>query len=163
ARSFDPSLRQQHEQQQRARPLPVAGSGAPRRLAQAPGRAARARSRSHAALESGVHRAEPRRGAGRVARRQHRRDRGGLMGGSIRVVSGALAAAAFAALFSNAAFAEGASLVAAAKSADHAAALAALYQKADPNVADTDGSTALLWAVHNDDVELVKKLLAAGA
>ena len=85
------------------------------------------------------------------------------MGGSIRVVSGALAAAAFAALFSNAAFAEGASLVAAAKSADHAAALAALNQKADPNVADTDGSTALLWAVHNDDVELVKKLLAAGA
>ena len=85
------------------------------------------------------------------------------MGGSIRVVSGALAAAAFAALFSSAAFAEGASLVAAAKSADHAAALAALNQKADPNVADTDGSTALLWAVHNDDVELVKKLLAAGA
>ncbi len=49
------------------------------------------------------------------------------------------------------------------KSADHAAALDALNQKADPNVADADGSTALLWAVHNDDADLVKTLLAAGA
>ena len=85
------------------------------------------------------------------------------MRGPRHVTSGALAAAAVVALLSGAAFAEGAALVAAAKSADHAAALAALNQKADPNVADADGSTALLWAVHNDDVDLVKKLLAAGA
>jgi ankyrin repeat protein len=85
------------------------------------------------------------------------------MRGPRHVTSGALAAAAVLALLSGAAFAEGTALVAAAKSADHAAALAALNQKADPNVADADGSTALLWAVHHDDVDLVKKLLAAGA
>jgi ankyrin repeat protein len=79
------------------------------------------------------------------------------------VASAALVAAAVVAAYSSVARAEGSGLVAAAKSADHAAALAALNQKADPNVADGDGSTALLWAVHNDDVELVKKLLAAGA
>ena len=71
--------------------------------------------------------------------------------------------AAVVAALAGAALAEGTTLVAAAKSADHAAALDALKQKADPNLADADGSTALLWAVHNDDVELVKQLLAAGA
>ncbi len=76
----------------------------------------------------------------------------------------ALAAACVAATLSaGVALAEGGALVAAAKSADHAAALRALEQKADPNLADSDGSTALLWAVHHDDVELVKKLIAAGA
>ncbi len=42
ARSLDPSVRQQHEQQQRARPFPAAGRGARRRLRQAQGRPARA-------------------------------------------------------------------------------------------------------------------------
>ena len=77
--------------------------------------------------------------------------------------SAALVAIAVVAALSGAALAEGTALVAAAKSADHAAALEELSQKADPNVADSDGSTALLWAVHHSDVELVKKLLAAGA
>ena len=54
-------------------------------------------------------------------------------------------------------------LLDAAKRADRAAALAALDLKPDPNLADSDGSTALLWAVHNDDLELVKRLIAAGA
>jgi uncharacterized protein len=55
------------------------------------------------------------------------------------------------------------SLLEAAKAADSAAALAALDARADPNLADSDGTTALLWAVHNDDVALVKRLIAAGA
>jgi ankyrin repeat protein len=76
----------------------------------------------------------------------------------------ALAAGSLVAIvFAGAAFAESSALVAAAKSADHAAALDALKQNADPNLADSDGSTALLWAVHHSDVELVKRLLAAGA
>jgi ankyrin repeat protein len=54
-------------------------------------------------------------------------------------------------------------LLDAAKAADGPAALKALAAKADPNLVDADGSTALLWAVHNDDVELVKQLIAAGA
>jgi ankyrin repeat protein len=63
----------------------------------------------------------------------------------------------------RAALADSAVLLAAAKSANHAAALAALDKKPDPNLADSDGSTALLWAVHHDDVDLVKRLLAARA
>jgi uncharacterized protein len=55
------------------------------------------------------------------------------------------------------------SLLDAAKSADRATALAALEQRADPNLTDADGTTPLIWAVHNDDAELVKRLLEAGA
>jgi uncharacterized protein len=79
------------------------------------------------------------------------------------VAPAALVAAVVAAALSGVALAEGSALISAAKTADHAAALAALKQRADPNVTDVDGSTALLWAVHNGDVDLVKKLLAAGA
>ncbi len=73
-----------------------------------------------------------------------------------------LAFAALALAVAGAAAAEG-SLLDAAKAANSAAALAALDAKADPNLADADGSTPLLWAVHNDDVALVKRLIAAGA
>jgi len=38
-----------------------------------------------------------------------------------------------------------------------------LKQKADVNTAQGDGSTALLWAAYNDDLEMVQTLLAAGA
>jgi uncharacterized protein len=38
-----------------------------------------------------------------------------------------------------------------------------LKQKVDVNAAHGDGATALHWATYNDDVELVKLLLAAGA
>jgi ankyrin repeat protein len=41
--------------------------------------------------------------------------------------------------------------------------VAACASAADPNLADADGTTPLIWAVHNDDVALVKRLLAAGA
>jgi uncharacterized protein len=54
-------------------------------------------------------------------------------------------------------------LVSAARDARHAAALAALAERADPNQAEPDGTTPLHWAVHNNDAELVAKLIAAGA
>jgi ankyrin repeat protein len=40
---------------------------------------------------------------------------------------------------------------------------ALLKQRADVNVADVDGSTALQWAAHWNDLDTVKALLAAGA
>ena len=54
-------------------------------------------------------------------------------------------------------------LLDAAKAGDSSAVRAQLAKKADPNVADADGSTALHWAVENDDAELTQALLAAGA
>ena len=54
-------------------------------------------------------------------------------------------------------------LVDAARNDDHAAAVALLAERADPNQAESDGTTPLHWAVHHDDAELVKRLLAAGA
>ena len=56
-----------------------------------------------------------------------------------------------------------ADLVDAARRNDSQGALAELRSGADVNVASADGTTALHWAVHNDDVELVKRLLDAGA
>jgi len=83
---------------------------------------------------------------------------------SLPASTAALAVTAlFTSVVAGAALPDSAVLLAAAKSANHAAALHALEQKTDPNVADVDGSTALLWAVHHDDVELVKRLIAAGA
>jgi ankyrin repeat protein len=51
----------------------------------------------------------------------------------------------------------------AAQRGDRAAVRAALARKADVNVAQTDGSTALHWAVEHDDIEMVNVLLGAGA
>ena len=65
------------------------------------------------------------------------------------------------ALFGSA-YAQG-TLLTAARGAQHAAALAALAERADPNQAEPDGTTALHWAVHNNDADLVAKLIAAGA
>ncbi len=62
----------------------------------------------------------------------------------------------------NGAFAES-SLVSAARSGDRAAALALLAERADPQQAESDGTTPLHWAVHNGDEELVRRLIAAGA
>jgi ankyrin repeat protein len=54
-------------------------------------------------------------------------------------------------------------LVDAARNADHATAVALLAERADPNQPESDGTTALHWAVHHDDAELVVRLLEAGA
>src|SRR5918999_2338748 len=52
-------------------------------------------------------------------------------------------------------------LVDAVKSGDSAAAVALLAKGADVNVAEPDGTTALHWAVHRGDVDLVHRLVRA--
>jgi len=54
-------------------------------------------------------------------------------------------------------------LVEAAKAGDHAAALALIAQHVDVNAAEPDGTTALDWAVHHDDLMLADGLIRAGA
>ncbi len=63
------------------------------------------------------------------------------------------------------AFAEGSNsaLADAAMNQDKAAVAALLNQHADVNAAQADGSTALLWAAHWDDVETADLLIRAGA
>jgi len=46
---------------------------------------------------------------------------------------------------------------------DRAVAVALLAKKADVNAAQADGSTALLWAAHNGDADMVEQLIRAGA
>ena len=53
-------------------------------------------------------------------------------------------------------------LVEAAKANNHAAAVALLAQKVNINAAEPDGTTALHWAIHNNDVDLVRRLIRAG-
>jgi ankyrin repeat protein len=54
-------------------------------------------------------------------------------------------------------------LVDAAKSGDKDAVRSLLQKKADPNAADADGTTALHWAAHNDNLESADLLVRAGA
>ncbi|MBN1240315.1 MAG: ankyrin repeat domain-containing protein [Gammaproteobacteria bacterium] len=54
-------------------------------------------------------------------------------------------------------------LVDAAQSGDTGAALAEIDAGADVNEPAADGTTALHWAVYNDDAALVERLIAAGA
>jgi ankyrin repeat protein len=63
---------------------------------------------------------------------------------------------------STQAFAAG-DLLADAKSGDTSAAIALIDHGADVNVPSSDGTTALMWAVHRDDVALVDRLLKAHA
>lgn len=56
-----------------------------------------------------------------------------------------------------------AALVDAARRDDRGAALAELDRGADAKERSADGTTALHWAIYNDDVELVARLLKAGA
>ncbi len=60
-------------------------------------------------------------------------------------------------------FAADAPLAEAIKSGRRAAALELLSKKADVNAAESDGSTAVLWAASLDDADLVARLLKAGA
>ena len=46
---------------------------------------------------------------------------------------------------------------------DRQAVRAALTRKADVNVAQVDGTTALHWAVERDDLEMADLLIRAGA
>jgi ankyrin repeat protein len=55
------------------------------------------------------------------------------------------------------------SLVDAVKTGDRTAALALLQQKVNVNAPDSDGTTALHWAVQKDDADLVDRLIKAGA
>ncbi len=65
---------------------------------------------------------------------------------------------------SVAAFSAASSPVAdAAQAGDKAAVRALIQQKADVNVAQADGATALQWAAYRNDLELADLLIAAGA
>jgi len=54
-------------------------------------------------------------------------------------------------------------VAAAAKAGDRAAVRKLIAAKANVNVPGSDGSTALLWAAYNSDIEMTRALLAAGA
>ncbi len=56
-----------------------------------------------------------------------------------------------------------ASLIEAAQANDHGAALALIAHGADVNARSADGTTALMWAVYNGDVDLVRTLIKKGA
>ena len=59
--------------------------------------------------------------------------------------------------------ASGQDLVAAVRNRDAAEARQLLRQRANVNAVDAEGMTALHWAAHWADQELVKQLIAAGA
>jgi ankyrin repeat protein len=54
-------------------------------------------------------------------------------------------------------------LIDAVKSGDKTAAFALIDKRVDVNVPEPDGTTALHWAVHQNDLELVQRLIRAGA
>ncbi|HEY2590478.1 MAG TPA: ankyrin repeat domain-containing protein, partial [Steroidobacteraceae bacterium] len=54
-------------------------------------------------------------------------------------------------------------LVAAARESDTDRALQLIAKGADVNVRAPDGTTALMWAVHSDQVSLITRLLKAHA
>src|SRR6188508_1025384 len=54
-------------------------------------------------------------------------------------------------------------LVDAAKAGNSSAAISLVQKKVDVNVPEADGTTALHWAVRNDDAKLVDQLIRAGA
>ncbi len=54
-------------------------------------------------------------------------------------------------------------LVEAAKSGNRAAAIALIEKKVNVNASESDGTTALHWAAHNNDADLLDRLIRAGA
>src|SRR6185312_10305729 len=61
------------------------------------------------------------------------------------------------------AYAAGPTLLDAVEQGDRAAALRLIQKGANPNLAGADGTTHVMWAATNDDVELVRALVKAGA
>jgi ankyrin repeat protein len=70
---------------------------------------------------------------------------------------------AFAAMLASGSLRADERLVEAVKAGNRTAALSLLKQHADANSREADGTTALAWAVRQDDVDLVDRLLHAGA
>jgi hypothetical protein len=67
------------------------------------------------------------------------------------------------ALAAGSAYAADTRLIHAVKANNSSAAVTLLQQKVDVNAAEADGTTALHWAVRNDDATLVDRLIRAGA
>src|SRR5690606_349926 len=147
----------QHEQQRPPQPVPAADHLVRRRLREAQRRAAPALSGSHTAGERHAHDSRSHRDRAGEVRRQH-----GRAFRSMSMHRGLVVAVFLALAAANAAGAD-LSLVEAAKAGDRERALALIEEKTDVNAAATDGTTALHYAVYHDDVELVSRLLAAGA
>lgn len=57
----------------------------------------------------------------------------------------------------------GGKLVDAVKTGDKATALTLLQQRADVNTPEPDGTTAIMWAARQDDLEMADRLIRAGA
>jgi ankyrin repeat protein len=66
-------------------------------------------------------------------------------------------------LFLLASTAFGGKLVDSVKTGDRAAVLTLIQQKADVNAPEPDGTTAIMWAVRQDDQDLADRLIRAGA
>src|SRR5215210_1149441 len=78
---------------------------------------------------------------------------------TLRTCFGLLASAGFATAGSAAA----AELVDLVQRNDAVAAIAQIEKGADANTPSVDGTTPLHWAVHNDNLDLVERLVDAGA
>src|ERR1051326_8220695 len=83
--------------------------------------------------------------------------RGGMLRGNLHISLVLSAAAALAAV------SQGASLSEAAKNQDTKTVRALLAQKTDVNARASDGSTALLWLAHWNELDTADLLLNAGA
>ena len=105
------------------------------------------------------------RGTARQASAAGRRGERARVGEAARVRAAvrACTVALVAALFgSGAAWAED-SLVDVVQAKNHDAAVALIAKGADVHARSVDGTTALQWAVYNDDADLVERLIKAGA
>src|SRR5262249_42903121 len=147
ARSFADSLRQQHEQQQRAQSLSSADVDGGR-LEDGKGRATPGDAGAYAAGERAVDHARSRGHFAGQARRQHWKSLRGL---KMKFAILVLAAVSMQAADSP--------LANAIKSGQRAAAVDLIAKKADVNAAEADGTTPLIWAASLNDADLTARLL----
>src|SRR5690606_5720447 len=173
----------QHEQQQRAQPVPAADSARGQGMRESERRAAHSFLRAHAARQRAADNPSACRRAHRNGRRQHWAGRGDLifmrpghLGGKPGRVQGTGLLVMLCALSATIAIAvpqrpvvepaeRDAPLVLAVRARDFASARALLSAKPRPDVNQrtSDGTTTLHWAVYHDEVDLVERLVAAGA